>query len=656
MKPKTINHRPTIITNVDKTPTLIKNKLQKNHKKNWLLISIYLLVFGITGITTTTLLVSNHASYSDSNFNPHSNANLWEQYYENNKPDNKPIDLAPTQNFFKDNANPVFWQIHSAKDKDSLSFSAILNQIDNKLQVGGIETVSQQTVKSLPNGFFTNIINNPAVDFTVNNQQVTNNTFEWPSNYNQSTSYDLKVNTSDEAKAFGIVNNNINFVIKVTITNLLTVELKNVKLDLNPNQVIYTDYKSSTNATIPQIVQYIQPAIKDAFVTKLKSILQIPTIPDSDYNITFNDNDDKPHNFNTESVPVKFQITTTDGNKDNFTGKLESSVNVQNKICDLNGEAQLQTEIKNKYPEQETNPDNWLNIIFDNKTDKDNIDTSLTDTGLITANSKINEAIKPLVVSYFNKKYSLLNLKTDNIQITSDLKLKDNLFQNNDGISGKQCKITISPKQEGYKLSGNLSFDITVHGTNNSATTQNHNSPAGFKLNGIYLPDGQDANILQDNEHYYQQATLLANLMGDDKDSLKNQLKNAYSIKKNSFTGSFTSQYQLETSGSIESTTLNISDIKNPNQKISNFYDLINQTKNIYLYTSVTKNPPSGQKDRILNSVKLVFTSTIDPPHTNGDNTLYSFDLVKKTGISIDDGAILMFPNFNFNISYQQNN
>ncbi|WP_375317976.1 hypothetical protein [Spiroplasma endosymbiont of Virgichneumon dumeticola] len=657
MKPKTINNRPTIITNVNNSPVLIKNKLQKNHKKNWLLISVYLLMFGITGVTTTTVLLHNHANYSDSNFNPHSNSNLWEQYYKNNKPDNKLIDLTPTKRFFKDNANSVVWKIHSVKDKNSLSFSSVLNQIDNKLQDGGIETVSQQTVKSLPTDFFTNIINNPAVDFTINSHQVTNSTFKWPDNYNQSTSCDLKVSTSDEANAFGIQNNNINFVIKVTITNLLTVDLKDVKLDnLSSDQTIYTDYDSSTNATIPQIIKYIQPTIKDAFITKLKAILQIDKIPDNDYEITFNGNDDKTkYDFNKDSVPVNFQITSTEDSKNyNFTGKLESSINVKNEVFNISNETELQTEIQNKYSIKEKNRDNWLNIVFDNKTDKDNVDTCLTDKGLTVANDEINKVIKPFVVSYFNDKHKALNLKPNDIKITSDLQLKDNLFQNNDGILGKQCTISISAKQEGYKLSGKLPINITIHGKNIDATTQNHNSPDSFKLNGIYLPDGQDADILQDNEHYYQQTTLLANWMGDDKDSLKSKFNNAYSINKDSFSGSFTSKYQLETSGAIKDTTFKISDIKN--KKITNFYDLINQTKNIYLHTSVTKNSSSEKKDRTLNSVELVFTSTIDPPYTNGNNILYSFKIVTEEKTSIDNGAKLMFSNFNFKIAYQQNN
>lgn len=656
MKPKKINQQSVITNDVNSSPVIIKNKLQKNQKKKWLLLSIYILAFSITGLTTTMLLVHNHVNYSDSNFNPQSNSNLWAQYYENNKPDNELIDLTQTQNFFQDKTHQIDWQIKDVSDKNNLTFHTVLNQIDNYLKANKIETDGQVTSTLLPNEFFTNVINNPAVDFTVNNQQVTNNTFQWPIAYKQNTSYDLKVSTSNEANAFGIVNNNISFDIKVTITNLLTINLENLTLDnLQHNQMIYISNEESSNTTIAQITKYIQPAIKKAFVDKLISILKIKNIPDNDYNITFTDNDTNNHNFNKEQVRVNFQINSSDtAINDNFTGTFTSNVTVQNEVLDLNKEDELKTDIQNEYSAQEADHNKWLNIKIDNTNDKNNIDTCLTTTGVITSNNAISEAIKPIVVKDLNNKYKTLNLENDDIKITSNLKEGDNLFQNNDGIFGKQCTVTISRNKDNYKLSGKLLINITVHGTNFTSTTQNHNSPDNFKLNGIYLPDGQDNDILQDNEHYYQQTNLYENWMGENKDSLKNKLKNAYSIVDSSFTGQFTSQYQLETSGKTEQTTFNIDKINN--QKISNFYDLIAKTKNIYLYTSVTKKSEPEKIDRVLNSVKLIFTNTIDPPEPNNDNILYSFDIITEKGISIKDNAKLMFDNFNFKISYQQNN
>lgn len=656
MKPKKINQQSVITNDVNSSPVIIKNKLQKNQKKKWLLLSIYILAFSITGLTTTMLLVHNHVNYSDSNFNPQSNSNLWAQYYENNKPDNELIDLTQTQNFFQDKTHQIDWQIKNINDKNNLSFHTVLNQIDNYLRANKIETDGQVTSTLLPNEFFTNVINNPAVDFTVNNQQVTNNTFQWPSAYKQNTSYDLKVSTSNEANAFGIVNNNISFDIKITITNLLTINLENLTLDnLQHNQMIYISNEESSNTTITQITKYIQPAIKKAFVDKLISILQIKNIPDNDYNITFTNNDTNNHNFNKEQVRVNFQINSSDtAINDNFTGTLKSDVTVQNEVFDLNKEDELKTDIQNEYSAQETDHNKWLNIKIDNTNDKNNIDTCLTTTGVITSNNAISEAIKPIVVKDLNNKYKTLNLENDDIKITSSLKEGDNLFQNNAGIFGKQCTVTISPNKDNYKISGKLLINITVHGTNFTSTTQNHNSPDNFKLNGIYLPDGQDNDILQDNEHYYQQTNLYENWMGENKDSLKTKLKNAYSIVNSSFTGQFTSQYQLETSGKTEQTTFNIDKINN--QKISNFYDFIAKTKNIYLYTSVTKKSQPEKIDRVLNSVKLIFTNTIDPPEPNNDNILYSFDIITEKGISIKDNAKLMFDNFNFKISYQQNN
>lgn len=656
MKPKTINQKSIITGDVNSSPVIIKNKLQKNQKKKWLLLSIYILFFSITGLTTTMLLVHNHANYSDSNFNPQSNSNLWAQYYEKNKPDNKLIDLTQTQNFFQDKTHLIDWQIKSIDDKNSLIFHTVLNQIDNYLKANKIETDKQITSTSLPNEFFTNVINNPAVDFTVNKQQVTNSTFQCPNVYKKNTSYDLKVSTSNEANAFGIFNNNISFDIKITITNLLAVNLKDLILDnLQHDQMICTSNEESSNTTIADITKYIQPAIKEAFVTKLISILEIKNITDNDYDITFKENDTNKHNFNKEPILVNFQIESKDSAvNDNFIGTLTSTVTVQNEIFNLNKEDEVKTNIENKYSTQETDHKKWLNIKIDNTSDKNNIDTCLTKTGVITANNVINKVIKPIVVKDLNNKYKTLNLENYDIKIISDLKEGDNLFRNNDGIFGKQCAITILPNKDNYKLSGELSINITVHGTNITNTTQNHNSPDNFKLNGIYLPDGQDNDILQDNEHYYQQTNLCENWIGESKDSLKTKLKNAYSIADSSFTGQFTSQYQLETSGKTEQTTFNIDKLNN--QKISNFYDLITKNKNIYLYTSVTKKSEPEKKDRILNSVKLIFTSSIDPPQPNNDNILYSFDIVTEKGISIKDNAKLMFANFNFKISYQQNN
>lgn len=649
MKPKRINNKSTFITNVNNPPVVIKNKLQKNHK-NWLLIGIYSLVFGITVTTTVVLFIDNGVNYSDSNFNPRSNPNLWEQYYEKNKPDNKLIDLTRTKKYFDDDkVKEVVWEINTDKDKNSLSFNTVLNQIDKKLQEAGIES----TDKSLPNGFFVNVINNPAVDFTINNQQVTNSSFVFPEEYNDSSSYDLKVSTSNEANAFGIQNKNISFVIKVKITNLLVFDISKLSLNLDHINFSYLEEKT----TISKIIPYIKPKIEDAFVKALKLKLKVMNIFNNDYNITFVGNDIKTHDF-SQGVDVKFQINSTKNSiKDNFEGTIIHTVKVSSKIIKLSDENDLEKKIENKYPAKESNSNNWLNIEFDNSSDKDNVDTSLTKEGLTIANSKISEVIKPQVINYLNDKYKEFNLKDADFKITSDLRLKDDLFNN---ALGKQCKIIVKPTEKNYKLSGQLEITITVHGKNTNfiSNKQASDPKKEFSLDGIHLPDPKGNNFLQDGMHDYEQPKLLSKLVGDPNDpnsqTSKNSVletikNNSYTVEPTSFVGELNITYLLdEEKHKNVPIKINPSDITNGQGSEKNFWDVLNKTKQIWLKTSVNRD--TSKNDRVLETVALVFTPTNDP----NASPLWVLDLSDRFGKSIIDCATLVFSDFQFTIDYHQ--
>ncbi len=83
--------------------------------------------------------------------------------------------------------------------------------------------------------------------------------------------------------------------------------------------------------------------------------------------------------------------------------------------------------------------------------------------------------------------------------------------------------------------------------------------------------------------------------------------------------------------------------------KVNNFWDLITQTKSIFLETDVAVTTKSGWE---LNNVKLVFTDSKTQP--TKDNTLYTLDLSDRfKGETVSERATLTFPDFTFNFNYQ---
>ncbi|MBP1526487.1 hypothetical protein [Spiroplasma endosymbiont of Dactylopius coccus] len=625
--------------------------VKKNKKKRILLFSLYLLAFGSTTVTTI-LLLHTTASFNNSEFNPNSNNKLWDEYYQKHHRNSGPISLDSTIAYFGKSTNIVnFNVIENAADNGNIDFTNVLSSIDNNLQKTDpkIESdVDNDNSTLLPINFFLNANYNPAVNFTVgkDKKSITNTSFTLPKNFNESKSYVLNLTTNDQASIFGIKNTNVNIEININIINQVAINIASLPVNFL-NKII--NITNPENATIDSIKdKWLIPTIQEQFETILSKALNVPKkeIKPSYYKIEFQ-NGSEPQNF-TKSVPVQFSITSLDNNPWNFTGKKDNcTINVKNDIADLSTMKELTNEIETQYNNDKDNKN--FQITLDNQKDKNgnfiNADSKLSEEDVKFVNSQIIESVKKICQSYFQKNYSDLNIKDSDYTISTNLKFGYNIFNNK---LGKNIEITIKAADNSYKLDGSLSAKAIVHGHNKNNITGNYPSPKDFALKGIWLKDGQDANILQEGQHFYEQDNLLGNWI-TNKDSLLNTINNnSYHPVENAFTGQFTMNYLLDGDTKPNGMSVDISkEIKGG--KANNFWDLITKTKSIFLETDVAVTTKSGWE---LNNVKLVFTDSETQP--TKDNTLYTLDLSERfAGKTISDRATLTFPDFNFNFNYQ---
>lgn len=625
--------------------------VKKNKKKRILLFSLYLLAFGSTTVTTI-LLLHTTAAFNNSEFNPNSNNKLWDEYYQKHHRNSGPISLDSTIAYFGKSTNIVnFNVIENAADNGTIDFTNVLSSIDNNLQKTDpkIESdVDNDNSTLLPINFFLNANYNPAVNFTVGKDKkpITNTSFTLPKNFNESKSYVLNLTTNDQASIFGIKNTNVNIEININIINQVAINIASLPVNFL-NKII--NITNPENATIDSIKdKWLIPTIQEQFETILSKALNVPKkeIKPSYYKIEFQ-NGSEPQNF-TKSVPVQFSITSLDNNPWNFTGKKDNcTINVKNDIADLSTMKELTNEIETQYNNDKDNKN--FQITLDNQKDKNgnfiNADSKLSEEDVKFVNSQIIESVKKICQSYFQKNYSDLNIKDSDYTISTNLKVGYNIFNNK---LGKNIEITIKAADNSYKLDGSLSAKAIVHGHNKNNITGNYPSPKDFALKGIWLKDDQDANILQEGQHFYEQDNLLGNWI-TNKDSLLNTINNnSYHPVENAFTGQFTMNYLLDGDTKPNGMSVDISkEIKGG--KANNFWDLITKTKSIFLETDVAVTTKSGWE---LNNVKLVFTDSETQP--TKDNTLYTLDLSERfAGKTISDRATLTFPDFNFNFNYQ---
>ncbi|WP_425377360.1 hypothetical protein [Spiroplasma endosymbiont of Aleiodes alternator] len=404
-----------------------------------------------------------------------------------------------------------------------------------------------------------------------------------------------------------------------------------------PQQVI--SVKTPEATPITDIKANLVSKIQTEFKQKLSQQLKINSedINDKYYNIFIKDN--KENQDFTNAVNIEYKITSSwkNANQLNFAGTYQGQVSVINKCVDLSNETDLKNIIENAYYHQ-NDKSKWLNVDVDNTIDNKNVDTKLTQTTLDLINTNISTTIKVIVQNYFKTHDTELIIDETDYDVTTTLAVGDNIFNNK---LGKDFTISIKDNGSTYKLKNSLdNINVTIHGHNKKSIAGNF-SRTPFDLDGIWLKDGKDTNVLQEGQHFYEQNKLLDKWISN-KDSLLNTIvNNSYYPIADSFGGNFIINYILDgkNKGSI---TADISkDITS--DKVTNFWDLITKTKSIFLETDV-----SVSSDWALKNVKLIFTN--DEIQPTKDNTLYIFDLSDRfKGETVSERATLTFPDFNFN-------
>ena len=630
---------------------IYKINVKKNKKKIILLFSLYLLAFGSITVTTILLLHTNVA-FKNSEFNPNANNKLWDDYCQKHHRNSEPINLDSIIKYFSDSSNVINFNVVEKPDvNDNIDLVSILRNIDNNLQKVNIESnVDNDNSSLLPFNFFLNVNYNPAVNFTIGNDKIpiTNTSFTVPKKFNDRKSYVLNLTTNDKALTFGIKNTKVNIQININIINQITINISDLSFDF-PDKII--NITNPENATIDSIKnKWLIPIIEDQFATTLSKALNVSKaeIKPSYYRINFNDPSAKK-DF-TKNVPVQFLITSLDNNPWNFTGTSKKcTINVKNDIADLSNMKELTNEIEAQYNNDKDNK--AFQITLDNQKDENdnyiNADVNLSESNLKFVNDQIIKGIQIICRNYFQKNYSNFNINDSDYTISTNLKVGDNIFKNENKL-GKPIEIKIDASQNNYKLTKSLdNIKAVVHGHNKNNITSNYSSPKNFALDGIWLKDGKDANILQEGQHFYEQNKLLENWI-TNKDSLLNTINNnSYHPVTDGFTGKFTMNYLLDGDKTPSGISVDINkDITGG--KATNFWELITKTKSIFLETDVVITT-SGWA---LKNVKLIFTDSETKPTKN--NTLYTLDLSGKfKGVIVSDRATLTFPDFNFNFNYQ---
>ncbi len=164
---------------------------------------------------------------------------------------------------------------------------------------------------------------------------------------------------------------------------------------------------------------------------------------------------------------------------------------------------ELTNEIETQYKNDKDNKN--FQITLDNQKDKNgnyiNVDGSLSEDNLKFINDQIIKGVQTICQNYFQKNDSHLNIEESDYTISTNLKVGDDIFNNKLG-ENIEIKITASPND--HKLTKSLySIKAIVHGHNKNNITGNYPSPKDFALKGIWWKDGQDANILQEGQHFY---------------------------------------------------------------------------------------------------------------------------------------------------------
>lgn len=632
--------------------------IKKNKTKKVLLLSLYALTFAVT-TTTTILLLDTNTHINNYHFNPNANDKLWEDYFQHHHHNqSEPIKLHNIYTYFNDSSKVVTFAVENNNvSSDNIDFMNVLQNIDSNLQTNGLENkVDNDNVneKQLPINFFQNVNYNPAVSFSAaekgkGQQPITASTFSIPKNYNDTNHYLLKLKTNDQAPIFGIENKDGDININIDIVNKVKIDISQLTFTFPQKEIAIAN---PTTTTINAIKDQLIPEIKEQFAKTLSAALNVPQdeIKDSYYQINFINGNTTPDFSQAGGAKVEFTIDAGDGkaNTWGFHGKLENAtINVKNTHPDLATMTDLNAAIKKAYTD-----DKYNKIILENEKDEKgnyrDADKKLSQQDLDFANNKIILDITTICQKYFDEHYPTLMVTKDDYQVTTNLAVGDDIFNHQ---AGKAITITIEAINNN-KLQKSLNQTVIIHGHNKNNITSSFGST--FDLNGIWVKDHQDDNILQPNTHYYAQDILFNNWISDkNPESLFSKIKNnAYYPIAESFSGSFTVNYTLDQNNDPGFMNFDISD-KSINKttsggKVINFWDLITKTKTIFLETKVEVK--SGWS---LQEVKFIFTDSanIKP---NNDNTLFTFDLSSKfAGIGVTDNAPLKFLNFKFNFNYQ---
>lgn len=114
-------------------------------------------------------------------------------------------------------------------------------------------------------------------------------------------------------------------------------------------------------------------------------------------------------------------------------------------------------------------------------------------------NTNVNSAIKLIVQNYFLIHDPELIINETDYDITTSLTIGDDIFNNR---LGKDFTISLKDNGTTYKLKNSLDdINITIHGHNKKNIAGQY-STSPFALDGIWLRDGKDPNILQEGQHF----------------------------------------------------------------------------------------------------------------------------------------------------------
>lgn len=669
-KKKVLSNKKSVAS-TDNTIKQVKTKPIKKNKRRIKGIVFFLtylvLLSGIISIGGY-LIHNNSFSYNNSSFNPDANLNNWNTYYDNHKKNHSLINLDSMTKYFKDKSINISITDPDQKAKN-LNLGNFINQMDGQLIKASLEanSISADNDLVLPNNFFQNVIYNPEVNFMIddNGKQVSAETFNYQMSgiYGATQNYALKMNISKDANNLGIkVNQDTTITINIVITNNVVFDLNNLNIDFG-STIISMEAGKTTVAKMWASNPTIQQDIEKKFVTELSNHVSTTITPDS-YQFSL-DQPDALVDFDNQGqgADVKFSFSATDKAKAiGFIGALKNQpIHITNTQIDLNSLGELRKKIMNKYK------DNFIPVNV--KNDANNDDTNLSQVQIDNINKHINTIIKDITQEYFLEKYPALNVSPDDYTITSDLNEGNDIFNQTKGLKSN-LTITATHASTKFKKDSQLTqISVVIRGTNKSSTAQEWTLPTDFANNfeGIWLPTDTTNHALQNGKHYYSQngqsspncsdslyQELISNKPGGKMSLLDDIKANSYSpLYAENFTGTFTLTGQLDGYDWPKPTsiTLDVAKISNSNKNIKNFFDLLQNTKSISLYTEVTKKDTG----RFFNNAAINFYDNLG---NDANDLLYSFDLSSSfnitDGIAISSEAKFTFTSFAADIKYNR--